>query len=80
MCLLSLAYGIVCLNKRLTYITNDVLTSKHECKFDVFAFDLHKPKSFANCELSSGFCSKHPPNKDLFRNQMPFCSKSSHNL
>jgi hypothetical protein len=25
----SLAYGIVCLNKRLTYITNDVLTSKH---------------------------------------------------
>jgi hypothetical protein len=45
---LSLAYGIVCLNKRLTYITNNVLTSKHECKFDVFALDLHKPKRLAN--------------------------------
>jgi len=27
----SLAYGVVCINSRLTYITNDVLTSRHEC-------------------------------------------------
>lgn len=27
----SLVYGIVCLNKRVTYITNEVLTSKHDC-------------------------------------------------
>jgi hypothetical protein len=78
--LLSLAYGIVCLNKSLTYNTNDVLTSRHECKFDVFASDLHKPKRLANCELYSGFCSKHPPNKDLFRNKILLCSKRSHNL
>jgi len=31
----SLAYGVVCIKKRLTYITNIVLTSRHECKFDV---------------------------------------------
>jgi hypothetical protein len=50
-----LAYGIVFLNKRLTYITNDVLTSKYECKFDVFALNLHKPKRLANCEFTAGF-------------------------
>jgi len=33
--LLSLAYGVVGIKKRLTYIKNDVLTSRHECKFDV---------------------------------------------
>jgi hypothetical protein len=76
----SLAYGIVCLNKSLTYITNVVLTSKHECKFDVFALDLHKPKRLADCKLYSGFCSRHPPNKDLFRNKILFCSKRSHNM
>ena len=27
----SLAYGIVCFNKRVTYITNEVLTRKHDC-------------------------------------------------
>jgi hypothetical protein len=76
----SLAYGIVCLNKRLTYITNHVLTPIHECKFDVFALDLHKPKRLADCGLYSGFCSRHPPNKDLFRNKILLSSKRSHNL
>jgi hypothetical protein len=50
----SLAYGIVCLYKPLTYITNDVLMSKHECKFDVFALDLHKPKRMANWIVQRG--------------------------
>ena len=27
----SLVYGIVCINKHVTYITNEVLTSKHDC-------------------------------------------------
>ena len=30
MLLSSLVYGIVCINKRVTYITNQVLTSKHD--------------------------------------------------
>jgi hypothetical protein len=75
----SLAYGIVCINKRLTYITNDVLTSKQECKFDVFPLDLHKPKRLAEGELYNVFCSRHPPNKDVFHNKILFCSKRSHN-
>ena len=30
-CLSSLAFGIVCINKRVTYITNEILTSRHGC-------------------------------------------------
>ena len=30
----SLAFGIVCINKRVTYITNEVLTSRHDCVFE----------------------------------------------
>jgi len=35
----SLAYGVVYMKERLTYITNGVLTSRHECRFDVSAVD-----------------------------------------
>jgi len=41
----SLAYGIVCVNNRVTYITNEVLTSKHNCLSELFAYNLHAPKS-----------------------------------
>jgi len=44
----SLAYGVVCIKKRLIYITNDMLTSTHECKFDVSAVDLDRPRRLAN--------------------------------
>jgi len=37
----SLAFGIVCINKCVTCITNEVLMSRHDCVFD---FDLHLPK------------------------------------
>jgi hypothetical protein len=56
----SLAYGIVCIKKRLTYITNAVLTSKHECKFDMWDLNLDKLKRLGNCKLYSSFYSKHP--------------------
>ena len=36
----SLAFGIVCINKRVTCITNEVLTSRHNCVFDLFDIDL----------------------------------------
>jgi hypothetical protein len=40
--------------KRLKYITNYVLTSTHECKFDVFALDLDRHRRLANCKLYTG--------------------------
>ena len=37
----SLAYGIVSTNKRVTYITNEVLTSKQDYLFEVYTCNLH---------------------------------------
>jgi len=55
----SLAYGIVCINKRVTYITNEVLTSRHDYVFDLFDIDLQLPKRLANSKLSTQSCSEH---------------------
>jgi len=57
----SLAYGVVCINKRLTYITNDTLTSRHECIFHMCAFDLNTPRRSANCKADISFCDENPP-------------------
>ena len=56
----SLAYGIVGIKKRVTYITNEVLTSRHDCVFDLFDIDLHLPKRLANFKLFTQSCSEHP--------------------
>jgi len=56
----SLAYGIVCINKSVTYITNEVLTSKHECRFHLSDIDLHLHKRLSNCKLFTESCSEHP--------------------
>jgi hypothetical protein len=56
----SLAYGIVSVNKRVTYITNEVLTSRHNCVSDLSAYDLHAPNRLANCGLYTNYCSTHP--------------------
>jgi len=62
----SVAYGVVCIKKRLSYITSDVLTSRQQCRFDVIALDFNRPRRLANCKLYTRFCSKHPPRKTYF--------------
>ena len=47
----KLAYGILCINNRLTYTTNEVLLSKDECRFYLFDIDLHLPKRLGICKL-----------------------------
>jgi hypothetical protein len=64
--------------KSLTYITNYVLTSKHEYKFDVFALGLVRPRRLAISKFYTGFCSKHPL-INIFPTKILFCSKRSHN-
>jgi hypothetical protein len=39
----SLSYGVVCIKKRLTYMKNYVLISRHVYRFDVSAVDLDRP-------------------------------------
>jgi len=44
----SLAYGMVSVNNRVTYIMNEVLTSRHNRLSDLFAYNFHAPKRLAN--------------------------------
>jgi len=74
----SLAYGIVCVNNRVTYITNEVLTSKHDCMSNLFAYNLHAPKQLASCKLYTNYCSVHPYKR--FPSGTLFCSKQSHRM
>jgi len=41
----SLTYGIVNINKHKTYITNEVLTSRHDCVFERYTCDLDLKKN-----------------------------------
>jgi len=68
----SLAYGVLCIKKRLIYFTNDVETSRHECKFDMFALDLDRPRRLANCKLYTKFCSQRLPKKTYFAPKYSF--------
>ena len=58
-CLSSLAFGIVCIKKRVTYITNEVLTSRHDCVFERYTCDLELPKKLASCKLYTRYCSMY---------------------
>jgi len=74
----TLPHGVVCINKRLTYITNDTLTSRHECVFDMGAFDLNTPRHLANCKANISFCDEIPPIYIFHAGEL-FCTKRSHN-
>jgi len=47
----SLDYGIVCINKRVTYKTIAVLMSKHDCVFECYTYDFDLPKKLPGCTL-----------------------------
>jgi len=74
----SLAYGIVSINKRLTYFTNKVLTSKHDCMFEVYTCNLDLPKRLAGCKLYIQTCSAYPHKNYSFYTL--YCIKKSHRL
>jgi hypothetical protein len=78
--LFSLVYAIVSVRKRVTYITNQVLTSKHECILDLFGCDLHLPKRLANCKLCTQYCSTYSKSKEYVLEKSLFCSKKSHRM
>jgi hypothetical protein len=73
-----MAYSVVCIYKRLTYITNDTFTSRHECILDTSAFDLNLPRRLANCKADIGLCDEYSPIV-LSRVGELFCTKRSHN-
>jgi hypothetical protein len=55
----SLVYGIVHINKRVTYITIAVLKSKHDSVYERYTYDLDLPKTLRCCTLYTEFCSMY---------------------
>ena len=55
-CLSSLAFGIVCINKRVAYITNEVLTSRHDCVFESYTCDFELPKKAGWLQIVTRYC------------------------
>ena len=75
----SPVYGIVCINKHVTYISNEVLTSTHDCVFDLFDIDLQLPKRIANCKLFTRSCSEQALCR-YFPGGIVYCTKQTHRV
>jgi len=73
----SLTYGIVNFNKHVTYKTNEVLKSRHDCVFERYTCELDLPKKLSGCRLYTRYCSMYPKTLILF---ILFCAKQSHRL
>jgi len=74
----SLTYGIVNINKHITCITNNVLTSRHDFVFERYTCKLDLPKKLAGCKLYTRYCSMYPKKTCPF--YILYCTKQSHRL
>lgn len=72
----SLAYAIVSVNNRVTYIANEVLVSRHNCVMDECASYLNMPKRLANFKIYTKYCSAHPYKRIPWH--LLYCTKKSH--
>lgn len=55
----TLTFSIVSVNKSLTYITNEMLTSRHGCVYEKYTCDLAMPKRLASYKLYIKYCKGH---------------------
>jgi hypothetical protein len=74
----SLTYGILHINNRVIYVTNEMLISQHGCVFEKRTNDLNIPKQLANCKLFIKSCKAHPYTNNCFGTL--YCTKKSHRL
>jgi hypothetical protein len=74
----SLAYGIVSVNKRVTYITSEVLTARHDCVVNLFAYNLQAPMQLAGCKMYNRYCNRRPNIR--FPSRTLLCTKKSHRI
>jgi hypothetical protein len=56
----SLAYGILCVSNRITYLSNETLIPKHDCVSNLLAYDLGVPRRLVNCKLRATYCVTRP--------------------
>jgi len=73
-----LTYGIININKNITYITNEVLTSRHDCVFERYSCERDLPKKLASCTLYTRYCSMYAKKTCPF--YILYCTKQSDRL
>jgi hypothetical protein len=73
-----LAYGIVSIDNHVTYVTDEVLTSRHECVIKSYWYlsDFDVVKRLANCKYDKKSCLQHPYKNAPF--SMSLCTMQSH--
>jgi len=81
MCLSSLVFGILCINKRVTNVTNELLMSKHVCVFVRFTSNLKLPKNLAGLTYCTPYCSMYckkpdPSTRYTVRRNLIICFES----
>jgi hypothetical protein len=54
----SLAHGIVFVNGRVTFITSEVLSSRHDCMSNIFAYNLRAPMQLAGCKFYNRYFNR----------------------
>jgi len=74
----SLTYGILCTNNRANYITNEVLTSRHDSVFEKYTCYFDMPKRLANSKLYIEYCKADSYKKCPF--YILYCTKKSHRI
>jgi hypothetical protein len=57
-----LTNGIVMVKGRVTFVTNEVKSSMHDCAYDVYFCGYDSPTVLADCKVYSQYCSLHPNN------------------
>ena len=57
--LVCLVYGIITIKGQVTCITNEVLSSKHNCVFEAYLCEYDSPVKLANCTAYIRHCPLH---------------------
>jgi len=57
-----LAYGVVTVKAQVTCVTNEVIKSKHDCRFELYFCDYDTPVILPNCKLYTRNFPVHPDN------------------
>ena len=66
------------MNKRVTYVINEVLTSRHHCVFDLFDIYLQLTKRIATCKFTRS-CSEHHL-CDYYSGGKFYCTKQNYRV
>ena len=67
-----LPYGILTVKGRVACITNEVISSRHDCVFQAYFCEFYSPIKLANCKAYTQYCPLHPDNTCLYKYCIPY--------